>query len=429
MTLFQRFLKNTDGNIGIMGAIATPVIVAASALAIDSNHLQNNSASFQSALDAATLAAAYADESQYNAIANDVFKNASGLNNIDNIQVNVTRKGEFIEGRATGNVDAFFYNILSPSTVKLASVSKVGFSENQQKSAATEEEAGTRACIVSLRDSDQGVILNSGARINALNCEVHVHAENTPVTYNSGVNVDITKFCIAGSSFGNNNGNLESDKYETDCDVAEDPYVGAYPEYDDEACDFNHFDPSELGKKNSRDNMQPGVYCGWSNFNSGGGTYNMDPGVYVIKDGGWNVNGGNDLVGEGITIYYEDNSVIQFNSGAGLDISAPASGDYANFIMVEKPNLNNPNRFILNGGNHMTMTGIIHLPNRDVTLNSGSRNTSTALVAQQIIVNSGARLNIEPSNYMPPVPGIIYNQVPVGSTQVTNFSVTPYIAQ
>jgi len=385
--LFKKLWHNVDGNFGVLGAIGTTAVLATTALAVDSSSLYNSKASIQTALDAAPLAASYGTQDQY-----------------------------FLEGSATGTANAFFGGILMPKNVNIKAVAKVGFSREVGGS-ATEEEAGTRACIISLRQNDQGLILNSGSRINAPECEVHVHARNTPVSHNSGARADIAKLCIAGSSFGNNNANgssrLDSSKVETSCNVAPDPYVDAYPEYDAVSCDFNHFNPDSLGNKNNRDSMKPGVYCGNSNFNSNGGDYVMQPGVYVIKNGGWNVNGGNNIVGKGVTIYYEDRSVIQFNSGANIDISAPASGDYANFVMIEKPGLNNPNRFILNGGNHMTMTGIIHLPNRDVTLNSGSRNTSTGIVAQQIIVNSGARLNITPTNYLPPVPGQTYDQVPV----------------
>jgi hypothetical protein len=413
--LLKKLWQNEDGNFGVLGAIGTSAILATTALAVDSSSLYNSKASIQSALDAATLAAAYGNPGEYDAIATEVFDGAIGLKGLKDRDVTVIRNGDFLEGRASGTASAFFGGILMPANVNIGVFSKVGFS--REVGGNTEEEIGVRACIISLKEDNQGLVLNSGSRINAPDCEVHVHAQQTPVSHNSGAKADISKLCIAGPNFGNNNarGNsrLDSSQVETSCDVAPDPYVGAYPEYNAVSCDYNNFNPDSLGNKKSRNNMQPGVYCGFSNFNNGGGVYTLDPGVYVIKNGGWNVNGGNTLIGEGVTVYYEDRSVVQFNNGASLDISAPTSGDYANFIMVEKPGLNNPNRFVLNGGNHMTMTGLIHLPNRDVTLNSGSRNTSTGIVAQQIIVNSGARLNIVPANYFPSVPGETYDQVPV----------------
>ena len=424
VNFIKKFWSNEDGNIGIMGVIGGSTVLAASALAIEANMLFGSQASLQSAMDAATLAAGSVDPSVQDSTAREVFDLAVGDVPITFADdgVTITREGEFIVGRAEGTVDSLFGGILMPETVTVSAKSVVGFTrEVGTEPEGTVEEVGTRACIISLAEG-QGLTLNSGARINAPECEVHVHAINTPVSHNNGARADISKLCIAGSSFGNNNANgnnrLDPDQVETNCDVAPDPYVDAYPQLDASTCDFNNFSPNSLGSKNSRANMQPGVYCGDSNFNSGGGDYTMDPGVYVIK-GRWNVNGGNDIYGEGITIYYEgQNSVIQLNSGAKFDATAPSTGDFANFVMVEKAGLSNPSQFVLNGGNHVHFDGIMHLPSRNVTLNSGSRSTSTALVANKIIVNSGARLNIEPKNYFPPVPGETYAQVPPEEGQV-----------
>ncbi len=399
--IFKKLWSNEDGNFGILGAIGTSAILATTALAVDSSSLYNSKASVQSALDAATLAASYGTPDEYNAVATEVFDQALGIDRLKNRNINVTRDGDFLVGTATGTASAFFGGVLMPETVNIGAFTKVGFSRKLGGETDETEESGAFACIISLKQNNRGLTLNSGAQINAPGCEVHVHAQRNGVTYNNGVRLDISKLCISGSNFGPNNGRLPQEKFELNCDAAPDPYVDAYPEYNAAGCDYNHFNPDSLGRRNNRRKMKPGVYCGHANFNSGKGTFEMEPGVYVIKNGGWNVNGGNQLKGEGVTFYYEDRSVIQFNSGASLDISAPTSGDYENFVMIQKPGLRSGNRFILNGGNHMTMTGIIHLPTRDVTLNSGSRNTSTALIAREIIINSGARLNITPESYFP----------------------------
>ena len=62
---WKKFLKSEDGNLGILGAIGASTVLAASALAIESNSLYGQYGSFQSALDAATLAAASVEPGQY----------------------------------------------------------------------------------------------------------------------------------------------------------------------------------------------------------------------------------------------------------------------------------------------------------------------------------------------------------------------------
>ena len=187
--LFKRFWANQDGNIGIMGAIGGSVVLAASALAIESNHMFGNSTDLQSALDAATLAAASgADQATQAAIAREVFDLALGDSNVnfaaDGVQI--SRSGEFIVGTAEGTIDAIFGGVLMPSTVNVTARSVVGFNREQGGGAAGAdsaevlvEEAGVRACIISLA-SNNGLTLNSGARIEAPDCEVHVHATSTP---------------------------------------------------------------------------------------------------------------------------------------------------------------------------------------------------------------------------------------------------------
>jgi len=109
-------------------------------------------------------------------------------------------------------------------------------------------------------------------------------------------------------------------------------------------------------------------------------------------------------------------------------VSAPTTGDYANFVMVDKPGLTNPNQFILNGGNHMEMSGIIHMPTRNMIYNSGSRLTTTGIVVKKLTVNSGASLNIESANWMPAVPGETYAPVESGETTL-NVELSPFILQ
>ena len=424
--ILEKLWSDKDGNIGMMAAIGLPAVLAASALAIETNILFEDQSSLQSALDAATLAAASTGPQSRDAIASEVFDLAVGDTNIDfgNNSVTLSRDGDFLVGTVEGTIDTVFGGVLMPSTISVHAVTRVGFYREvgSTPEGDTVEAVGTRACIIALRDRNEGLILNSGARITAPECEVHVHSTNNAVNYNNGAGADIKKLCIQGSSFGANNGRganaLDPSQIELNCTVAQDPYVGAYPEVDTSSCDFTAFDPRSLGSRKNRDKMQPGVYCGQGRdvkFDSG--TYEMEPGLYVIKDSKWQIGNGDDLIGEGVTIYFDNSSIIEFSNSGNLDISAPTTGEYANFVMVEKPGLRNSNRLLLNGGNHINLDGIVHIPSRDVTLNSGSRSTSTALIANQIIVNSGARLTIEPKNYFPAVPGEIYEQVPVSGAE------------
>jgi hypothetical protein len=128
------------------------------------------------------------------------------------------------------------------------------------------------------------------------------------------------------------------------------------------------------------------VYCGWFNFNNAP-TVSFQPGVYVIKNGGWNVNGGT-WTGNGVTFYFADQSKIQFNSAVAVTMSAPTSGTYAGIMMYEAANLGLSD-FIFNDAKAMQLEGLIYLPSRNVTFNSGSSLTDRrfTLIINTLILN------------------------------------------
>ena len=58
----------------------------------------------------------------------------------------------------------------------------------------------------------------------------------------------------------------------------------------------------------------------------------------MIKGGSWVVDGGS-MTGSGVTFYFADTSLIQFNGGMTLTLSAPTTGTYAGILMYEKDGL------------------------------------------------------------------------------------------
>ena len=118
----------------------------------------------------------------------------------------------------------------------------------------------------------------------------------------------------------------------------------------------------------------------------------MASGLYVIKNGAW-ISDGGEWDGQGVTFYFADDSTLQFNSGVEVSLSAPSGGKYGNVLMTEAPNLNE-SAMVLNDSKGFDFEGIIYLPSRDLTLNSGAnvRSDNLSVVADTIIVN---RLSLE----------------------------------
>jgi len=116
---------------------------------------------------------------------------------------------------------------------------------------------------------------------------------------------------------------------------------------------------------------------------------------YVLKGGSWNVNGG-EWSGDNVSFYFADaNSKIQFNSGVLATLSPPTSGPYEGVFITEAPDLRN-SQFTINDSRGFDFEGIVYLPSREITLNSGAtvRSRDLQLVARSFIIN-GANLNLE----------------------------------
>lgn len=369
----RKFLKNKDGAILPNFAISISLILVSVGVAIDMNSTHKEYANLQYAVDTATLAASRVQGREAAlSVANEVFNANFFSNSLQNLSANFTINSDEVIGVSGGDVPLSFARFLGRDKNPISVSSRVLFNMPDGD-----------PCILTLSQTRTGLRFNSGSQIITPNCETHTHSLSNPATtIESGTILNTRRLCIAGDRIINNRGN--DPKIQTSCRPDPDPYAGVFPVPSDLSCDFNnqnHNGPTV--------NLTPGVYCGHSNFNNSNANVTFAPGLYVIRNGGWNVNGG-DWKGDGVTFYFADSSRIQFNSAVRANLSAPTSGPYANVFMTEAPGL--PiSPFILNDSRGFDAQGIVYLPSRDLTFNSGSqvRSLNMNLVTNTLIVNNG----------------------------------------
>jgi hypothetical protein len=197
--------------------------------------------------------------------------------------------------------------------------------------------------------------------------------------FNAGSVLNFKNTCVQGMNVTRNGGQVAN--LSTSCVTSSDPYEGKLPR-PAVACER-----TGGNYKGGTVNLTPGVYCGWTNFN-GAPRVQLAPGVYVIRDGGWNVNGG-VWSGSGVTFYFADSSMIQFNSGIEASLSAPTTGLYAGILMYEADGLPKSN-FTFDDSKRNALNGLIYLPSRTMTFNSGSNLTgdNVSLVVNRLILNA-----------------------------------------
>lgn len=382
--MYYKFWKETDGNVSVVFAISLSTILLCVGVMVDLSLTFSTKSKMQNALDSAVLVAAFnSAEDDYAAYGQQAYEGNLSVSRLTETTVNFRKENNKMVGFAEGSLPTLFAGVLPKSALDI-----------KVRSVATVSVNNSTPCIIALsQTASPGITVNGGTTIEGDGCEMHTHSESgNALTANAGINITLDKTCVAGSRVVNNSnggiGNLEMN-----CAAAADPYAGSIPEPTSVNCDYTH------GNYNSaRMTLYPGVYCGWHNFNNSNAQIEFEPGLYIIRNGGWNVNGG-EWSGDDVTFYFNDNnSKIQFNSGVEAEMSAPSTGDYKGIFITERPNLSNGS-FIMNDNEGFNFEGVVYLPSKNIVMNGGSTMVARKmiLIGDRISFNS-SYLSLEVDN-------------------------------
>jgi Flp pilus assembly protein TadG len=374
--LITEFFRAKAGNVAVIFAVAVVPIIGAIGTAVDYSRASDVKSHLQAAIDAAVLAGSTQPSAQQISTASAVFSGNYNGTLATATTSFVQNSGGSLTGTASSSVNASFLGVFGISSLAV----------NATSTASPGAQAKANVCILLVNPSaSQSLLVNSGAQINAPNCEIDVLSTQNPAAmFNASLNVQ--SICIAGSTIVKNGG--ANPPAVTNCAAISDPFAGKLPSVTVGACNFNN-QTFPQNNATSVPPLNPGVYCGSTNFN-GSGTLTLNPGVYVI-DGTMTINSGWTVAGTGVTFYLANaTSSIQFNSGVTANLSAPTSGTYANILMFEPSGLSNSNSLTIDGSSSESLTGLIYLPSRAVTINSVSNMTTNdvTMVFSTLILNS-----------------------------------------
>lgn len=144
--------------------------------------------------------------------------------------------------------------------------------------------------------------------------------------------------------------------------------------------------------------LSPGVYCKGISF-SNAANVTMQPGVYIIDRGTFDVQGGAKLTGAGVTIFLTSSTggnyaKVDIGNGAHVELSAPTSGATAGLLFFADRRAPASNMNIFRGGVALDATGAFYFPSSGLTFENGASNASTCtqLVAGTIILTGGSKL-------------------------------------
>lgn len=370
--LFSRFWRASDANIVVNFAIASIPIIAAIGAAVDYSNATDVKSQLQKSLDSAVLAGVVQPAAQQISTASAMFTgNFTARLGATATTASFTQNNDgSLSGSSTSAVPASFLTVFGVKSIPVTATAT-----------ATSRQSKSNVCILLVNPlRTQALLVNSGAQVNAPTCEIHVDSTQNPAAiFNATLNVK--RICVKGATVIKNGG--ANPPVETGCNAISDPFVGKLPTVSVGACDYNNqvYNPGTV-------TLNPGVYCGWTNFN-GSGSLTLNPGLYVIKNGGMVFNSGWKVTGTGVTFYLVDqNATITFNGNVNAQLSAPTSGTYANILMFEPKGLSNTN-LPINGTMGSSFTGLMYLPSRDVIINSVSNmvTNNVTMVFSTLILN------------------------------------------
>ncbi len=391
--LFKKFFNNQSGNIALSFALASVALVGVGGGVLDYAAQSSSKSQMQGVADAAVLVAANelklsgSKASQATTIGS-VAKNYVKKNidkNIRNVSVlvGVSVETGHVNVKVSGYVESSFFALLGINPIQKISAN-----------ASAKILGGLPLCVLALEQSEKRAIsATSTAQLSAAGCSVHANSLSTnaiEVWGNAKLKTGLT--CSSGGFAGGQTNFIPS--VISDCPPVSDP-LASRPDYASGGC--NYMNKSYSSGKHT---IWPGVYCGGLKITAHA-EVEYSPGVYVMKNGKFEVSGKAEAEGEHDGFYFTGlNSFFGFHAQAEVEFSAPATGDLAGMLFFEDPNQTQSYINSITSAKIKSLVGTIYLPKSELQVSvngAGSGDVAqesafTVIVARQITLSGKSRL-------------------------------------
>jgi len=392
----RRFAADQRGSLIIWLAFGLMMIIGLASIAVDMSFLYVTQTRLQGAADAAALAAASAlpDEDAARALAVEYAEKNMPAEEFGTVLAtsdvvpgswdNTTRT--FVAGgtpanavrivtrRADENGNApslFFANVLG---VAQANVSTVAIAGN----------ARPPTCVLALDPGGAGALgLDSNASIDAPSCNVQVNSSDmAALTTNNNAAIQAAQICVVGD-YSQLGASSLTPEPSPGCEALDDPLAGLA------APVFGACDATAAVYDSVTDTLDPGVYCDGLQI-IGSADISFNPGIYVIRDAPFIVDGSASVQGDGVGFYLTGGATLSFASGTQVDLKAPASGELSGVLFFQDRDDSGIN--LIDSDNASRLEGTLYFPggilqsHSNGTIASGS--AYTVLIAWQLDLSS-----------------------------------------
>ena len=395
-THLEAFARDRSGGALVLVGLSLPVLFGAAALAVDLGSWYSSRRQYQTAADAAAVAAAW-ERIKGNGYLLKVAETDAARNGVSvGGPIVMTLNNPPLSGPNAGRGEAVEVIITVAEKKMLSSLVHSGSITNQVRAVASVITKGN-ACILALdKFAESAVKIWGETDVSAVGCVI---ASNS--THNWSINIGGESVLRAESLWSAGLVQIAADvKLATPPTVKawalDDPYESLTVQGMPSSCIVTN--PSPYTKSVT---LNPGRYC----LNSGGTlTFKADavvtlkPGTYYVDSGDMIVNGGAKFkcscdyaAGQGVTFVFTSSTsssaigTVHINGGAEFDLRAPTSGYYKGVLFYQDQRAPSGTAEF-NGGATMVLNGAIYFKKQQVMF-SGT-NTATATSCLQIIANT-----------------------------------------
>ncbi len=384
-------LKSTEGSVAILFALASLMVMGITGTAVDFARATSVKSRLQAAADAAAIAGA----------------SLPATANLNRQQ----QAMRIFKGNVAGTALASVQPTILASNSQVSITAKhqhthtimqiFGFGEVELQSSSTARsqiQNGGVTCMLALNPTtSDGLHLQGINKVSSPDCWVWVNSTNSQAINAVGASQGTAQgFCSAGGVLGAEH-------------FAPYPYIGCEPMDDPFYDKFASYNPpnvhtcnhTNLELKSGTHTLNPGVYCG-NTVLKPQANVTFTPGLYVMKDGYFQVQAGASATGDGVTFFfYGQNTRLELRGGASMNVKAPTTGFFAGFVMVDR-------KFdwydasiretTIQGGGTLNIVGAVYAPQWKVNISgNGELNQSSpffALVADSFYLEGNGKLYV-----------------------------------
>jgi hypothetical protein len=254
-------------------------------------------------------------------------------------------------------------------------------------------------CVLSLNKTASGAATAQGSTTVKLNgCSLYDNSNNdTALTVGGSATVQADFVGVVGG-MGSSSGITATHGIRTRISPVQDPYADVQaPSYG--ACNENNY------KAKNTETISPGVYCGGIDVNANA-VLTLNPGLYVLAGGGFTVNGGATVNGNGVTLYFTSNNgnnwaTVTINGNANVNLTPMTYGPTRGMVVFADRNTPQGTSFKFNGGSNQYFAGAVYVPSGAVDFSGGanSMTTCTQVIGDTVTFTGNSNLAIDCSQY------------------------------